>query len=114
MSETSYRSRSTVLFFTRDKWLTRVPWPAYTRLASFSNDVEDGLTSEDFDLSTNILNGDRRTGLDEEGRREVKKIMKRRALGFDEARRIYTESRFAKNNIGPDGTPRDPKFVSFS
>lgn len=40
--------------------------------------------------------------------------MKQRKVGFDEARRIYTEQRFAKNNIGPDGRPRDPKFVSFS
>lgn len=40
--------------------------------------------------------------------------MKKRKVGFDEARRIYTEGRFAKNNIGPDGLPRDPKFVSFS
>jgi len=40
--------------------------------------------------------------------------MKSMKVGFDEARRIYTESRFAKNGIAPDGTPRDPKFVSFS
>ncbi len=40
--------------------------------------------------------------------------MKSRRVNFDEARRIYTEGRFAKNGIGPDGRPRDPKFVSFS
>jgi hypothetical protein len=40
--------------------------------------------------------------------------MKSRKVDFDEARRIYTEQRFASNNIGPDGRPRDPKFVSFS
>lgn len=40
--------------------------------------------------------------------------MRSRRVGFDEARRIYTEARFTKNNIGPDGRPRDPKFVSFS
>lgn len=40
--------------------------------------------------------------------------MKNKKVGFDQARRIYTEQRFAKNNIGPDGMPRDPKFVSFS
>lgn len=40
--------------------------------------------------------------------------MKTQRVGFDQARRIYTEQRFARNNIGPDGTPRDPKFVSFS
>jgi hypothetical protein len=52
--------------------------------------------------------------LDQQAKREVQKIMKSRRLGFDEARRIYTEGRFAKNNIGPDGRPKDPKFVSFS
>jgi Fungal protein of unknown function (DUF2015) len=44
----------------------------------------------------------------------VQRIMKNRGIGFDEARRVYVEQRFKKNNIGPDGLPRDPKFVSFS
>lgn len=52
--------------------------------------------------------------MDARGKREVQRIMKNRKVDFDEARRIYTEQRFAKNNIGPDGRPRDPKFVSFS
>ena len=58
--------------------------------------------------------GDTRGGLDEHGKRQVRKIMRSNRVGFDEARRIYTENNFAKNNIGPDGTPRDPKFISFS
>ena len=66
------------------------------------SDVEEGLTSNDFNLGENIIDGDARTGLDKAGKREVKKIMKRQHLGFDEARKIYTERRFAKNNIGPD------------
>jgi len=40
--------------------------------------------------------------------------MKRRGVGFDEARRIWMEERFKKEDIGKDGIPRDPKFVSFS
>lgn len=52
--------------------------------------------------------------MDGAGKLEVKKIMKSRKVDFDEARRIYTQNRFARNNIGPDGRPRDPKFVSFS
>lgn len=40
--------------------------------------------------------------------------MKSKKVGFDEARRIVTEQRFAKNGIRPDGRPEDPKFVSFS
>ena len=92
-----------VLFFTRDRWLRNIPRGLYSRLPSFAKDIEDGLTSDDFDLSNNLASGDRRSGLDEHGKREIKQIMKKRVVGFDEARRIYTESRFAKNNIGPDG-----------
>ncbi|MCJ1330700.1 hypothetical protein MMC10_007386 [Thelotrema lepadinum] len=105
---------ATVLYFTRERWLDHIPRGLYSKLPSFANDIEDGLTSDDFDLSNNVVSGDRRSGLDTQGKQEIKRIMKRRAVGFDEARRIYTESRFAKNNIGPDGRPRDPKFVSFS
>ena len=54
-----------------------------------------------------------RAGLDERAKREIKAIMTNQKVSFDEARRIYTQQRFSKNNIGPDGRPRDPKFVSF-
>ena len=60
------------------------------------------------------MEGDSRAGLDDRGKREVQRIMKSRSIGFDEARRVYMEQNFKKNNIGPDGLPRDPKFVSFS
>ena len=77
-------------------------------------DVESGFTSTDFDLSANVMDGDARGGLDAKGKRDVQRLMRTRRIGFDEARRVYTEQRFAKNNIGADGVPRDPKFVSFS
>jgi hypothetical protein len=87
----------------------------YSRLpSSFSGDIESGLSSSAFDLSGNVAAGDSRAGLDNSSKKEIQKIMKNRRVNFDEARRIYTEGRFAKNNIGPDGRPRDPKFVSFS
>lgn len=108
---------STALYFTRSRWMPLIPTPGYiySRLpTSFSGDVEAGFTSTDFDLNANIADGDQRAGLDQKGKREVQRIMKSKRVGFDEARRIYTEQRFAKNNIGPDGRPRDPKFVSFS
>lgn len=60
------------------------------------------------------MEGDSRAGLDVRGKREVQRIMKSRGIGFDEARRVYMEQNFKKNNIGADGLPRDPKFVSFS
>jgi len=105
------------LYLTRGRWAHLVPISDYIYQhlpSSFSNDIESGFTSSDFDLSTNVAAGDSRAGLDQAGKREVQKIMKSRRVGFDEARRLYTEQRFAKNNIGPDGRPRDPKFVSFS
>ena len=77
-------------------------------------DVESGFTSSAFDLSSNVMEGDSRGGLDAKAKRDVQRLMKRRGISFDEARRVYTEQRFAKNNIGADGVPRDPKFVSFS
>ena len=70
--------------------------------------------SSNFDLSSNIEAGDSRGGLDEGGKREVQRIMKTRGLTFDEARRHVVQERFKKAGIGPDGRPRDPKFVSFS
>ncbi|TVY38897.1 UPF0357 protein [Lachnellula subtilissima] len=111
---------STALFLTRSHWLPHMPsLPGtsylYSRLpSSFSSDMEAGLSSSDFDLSGNVAAGDSRAGLDNASKKEIQKIMKNKRVNFDEARRIYTEGRFAKNNIGPDGRPRDPKFVSFS
>ena len=106
-----------VLYLLRERWLPylTVPNYLYQRLpSSFANDIEGGFSSADFDLTSNIASGDSRAGLDEQGKAEVKRIMRSDKVDFDEARRIYTERRFAKNNIGPDGRPRDPKFVSFS
>ncbi|KAN0073323.1 Fungal protein of unknown function (DUF2015) domain containing protein [Elaphomyces granulatus] len=107
----------TALYLTRSRWIPLIPIPdyIYDRLpSSFTGDIEAGLSSSDFDLTANVVDSDSRAGLDQRGKREIRKIMKSRSVDFDEARRLYTEQRFAKNNIGPDGRPRDPKFVSFS
>ncbi|GKZ85200.1 hypothetical protein AnigIFM56816_010966 [Aspergillus niger] len=107
----------TALYLTRSRWLPLLPVPdyIYDRLPStFAGDVEAGLVSSEFDISANIAEGDTRAGLDDQAKREVLRIMKRRRVDFNEGRRIYMEQRFSKNNIGPDGRPRDPKFVSFS
>jgi len=111
---------STILYLTKSIWLPKmysIPGTSYlySRLpSSFQADIESGLSSSAFDLSGNVSGGDSRRGLDDASKREIQKIMKTRRVNFDEARRIHTEGRFAKNNIGPDGLPRDPKFVSFS
>ena len=63
---------------------------------------------------TGNVEGDSRSGLDADAKKEVLQIMKRRGVGFDEARRIYMERNFRKSGIGADGLPRDPKLVTFS
>lgn len=110
-------SQHSVLYLTRERWTHLLPIPdyVYERLhSSFSHDIESGFSSADFDLTTNVAASDSRRGLDQRGKQEVQKIMASRRVGFDEARRIYTEQKFASNNIRADGRPRDPKFVSFS
>ncbi|OJJ38545.1 hypothetical protein ASPWEDRAFT_105865 [Aspergillus wentii DTO 134E9] len=107
----------TALYLSRSRWLPLLPVPKYIyhRLpSSFSGDLEAGLSSSHFDIAANVADGDIRGGLDNKAKGEIKKIMRNQGVTFDEARRIYTEQRFAKNNIGLDGRPRDPKFVSFS
>ncbi|EUC42607.1 hypothetical protein COCMIDRAFT_103076 [Bipolaris oryzae ATCC 44560] len=108
---------ATAAYFTRHRWIhvLPIPEPIYARLpTSFRDDIEAGLSSSAFDLSGNVESGDSRQGLDDAGKKEVMSIMKRQGVDFDEARRIYMQDRFKKNNIGADGIPRDPKFVSFS
>ncbi|KAI0971122.1 hypothetical protein F4678DRAFT_433789 [Xylaria arbuscula] len=110
----------TILYLTRNSWLHLLPvLPGssylYSRLPNtFSGDIEAGLSSSTFDLGANVDSGDARAGLDDAAKAEILKIMKKRRLRFDEARRVYMEQRFSANGIGPDGRPRDPKFVSFS
>ena len=41
-------------------------------------------------------------------------MMKRRGVGFDEARRLVVEERFAREGVGRDGRPLDRKAVMFS
>lgn len=104
------------LYYTRDRWLHHLPTPSYlyTQLpTTFRGDVEAGLHSADFDMTGNV-EGDSRSGLDENAKRQVLSIMKRRKVNFDEARRIFMEQNFKKSGISADGLPNDPKFVSFS
>jgi len=108
-----------LLYFFRERWLHLIPdqlnpTHLYTALpTTFQGDVEAGLHSTDFDMTGNI-EGDSRSGLDEQGKREVLAIMRRKKVNFDEARKMYMEKRFKREGIGADGVPNDPKFVSFS
>ncbi|KAI0182547.1 hypothetical protein EV127DRAFT_458076 [Xylaria flabelliformis] len=99
----------TALYLTRNAWLHLLPdlpaSPATSRRGSRAALSTSG---------ANVDSGDARAGLDNVAKTEILKIMKKRRLRFDEARRVYMEQRFSANGIGADGRPRDPKFVSFS
>jgi hypothetical protein len=87
----------------------------YSRLPTdFAGDAEAGLHSSNFNLAENIEASDSRAGLDENAKRDVYIIMKRRGVTFDEARRIYVEGVFGREGIGADGRPLDSKAVMFS
>jgi len=75
--------------------------------------MEAGMSSSNFDLSENIEAGDSRAGLDDNAKMEVQRLMKERRVDFDEARRMWVQEKFGRNNIGADGRPRDPKAFMF-
>lgn len=81
---------------------------------TFAEDAEAGFHSSNFNLAENIEAEDERRGLDESAKKEVHRVMQRRGIGFDEARRVVMEERFGREGIGADGRPLDRKAVMFS
>ncbi|CAG8497363.1 9410_t:CDS:1 [Paraglomus brasilianum] len=113
-------SFSLVAYYYRDRILPKIPYfknryqrvPAYFSTSSFQQDIDDGLTSEAFDLQQNVEDGDSRAGL--ENSEEIKRIMEEEGVNFDQARLIRQQRKFKSSNIDPlTGIPKDPKFVSF-
>lgn len=109
---------SVTLFFTRRYWLKILKRQSraheYFSLNDFRGDVEAGLTSSNFDLTGNVMDNDKRQGLEENSKRAIQKIMKKKKLGFDDARRVFNEQRMKAMNIDPKtGLPLDPKAVTF-
>ncbi|KAF6766943.1 Protein of unknown function DUF2015 [Kalmanozyma brasiliensis GHG001] len=90
---------------------TRTP---YTPLpTSWNSQLSAGLSSSLFDISTNIADGDTRTGLDETGAQDVQTIMRDHGVGFDQARLIRHKQVLRANNIDPNtGLPLDSKAVT--
>lgn len=80
---------------------------------SFSDDLESGFSSRNFDLISQN-DDDTRSGLDDASKEEISQIMERDHLDFDKARLLYMERKFGQNGIAPDGTPMDPKAVTFA
>lgn len=86
----------------------------YTPLpTSWGSQLAGGLSSSLFDISTNIANGDTRTGLDESGAQDIQTIMRDHNVGFDQARLIRHKQVLRANNIDPNtGLPLDSKAVT--
>ncbi|CDK27633.1 unnamed protein product [Kuraishia capsulata CBS 1993] len=117
-----------IMFHLRKRWVPRVEERFGDKFAelrarfagyhqaetgSFALDAEQGLTSSTFDIeSDNIGRGDTRKGLDENAKKQVHELMKKKGLSFDDARLEYTQSVMKNNNIAADGTPLDPKAVT--
>lgn len=78
----------------------------------FSQDLQQGLSSGNFDLEENV--GDNRKGLNTDQKLAITQIMREQAIDFDEARMIYTKQQFTNHEIDANGVPLDPKTVTFS
>lgn len=66
-----------------------------TTEGSFETDIEDGLTSSQFDLTANLDQDDSRAGLKD--KEEILKIMKKQKVSFDQARLIRQQKLLKKN-----------------
>ncbi|PSK39774.1 hypothetical protein C7M61_001579 [Candidozyma pseudohaemuli] len=78
----------------------------------FQDDLENGLSSNNFDLTGN-LEGDTREGLDENATTEIRNMMTMENISFDEARLRYFRDRLSNHGIGSDGVPTDRRTVTF-
>lgn len=97
-----------------DRYRMRNRVSLYTPLdvsGSFQEDLEAGLHSDNFSLSSNIADGDPRT-LQEEAKATITQIMESEGLSFDEARLAYTQRELERNNVDSTGLPRDPRLVT--
>ncbi|KAF9975178.1 hypothetical protein BGZ73_001251 [Actinomortierella ambigua] len=80
--------------------------------STFQSNIEEGLTSNNFDIQQNLLDGDNRAGLEDVD--EIRKIMKKYKCNFDQARLIRQQKKLEANGIDPrTGLPMDPKAVMF-
>jgi hypothetical protein len=109
----TYRYRAFIIPHVPDR--VKSLFPAlnnYTPLATFSQQIGAGLSSNDFDIEANLRDGDSRSGLDERGTQEVLEIMRRERVNFDQARLIRQNRILAMNGIDPSGMPLDSKAIT--
>ncbi|SSD58554.1 related to UPF0357 protein YCL012C [Saccharomycodes ludwigii] len=79
---------------------------------AFVDDLENGLSSANFDIISHN-SSDNRRGLDEVNKLEIKRLMEEKNISFDEARLLYMNNRMSENSISDNGIPIDPKVVTF-
>lgn len=73
--------------------------------------IDQGLTSNNFNLQNNIDDGDTR-GVDPKTLKEIKKLMKKRNLDLDNARAKHAIQKMMKEaGCDETGMPLDPKFI---
>jgi len=86
---------------------------AYVPLSTWDDQRNAGMSSSMFDIeAANIEAGDSRSGLDERGAEEVRRIMLREGVSFDEARLIRHKLQLSRNGIDATGMPTDPKAIT--
>jgi len=85
----------------------------YTLLpTSFEDQAAHGYSSSAFDLAGNVA-GDSRVGLDQGQLQEIRDIMKRERVNFDQARLIRQKREMSRNGIDPStGLPTDPRAIT--
>lgn len=80
----TYRYRALILPHVPERMRFMFPKLSnYTPLATFSDQVDAGMSSSAFDIEANIRDGDSRAGLDERGTQEVLEIMRRERVKYD-------------------------------
>ncbi|KAG0011504.1 hypothetical protein BGZ81_002141 [Podila clonocystis] len=80
---------------------------------AFARNIEEGLSSANFDLQLNVINHDQRQGL--ENTDEIRQLMSEHGCDFDQARLLRQQRMMAAHGIDPEtGCPLDPKAVYFS
>ncbi|KAJ7308545.1 hypothetical protein B0H14DRAFT_2744820 [Mycena olivaceomarginata] len=109
----SFRYRASLLPHVPERVLQLFPtFNNYRPLATFSEQIGAGMSSADFDLEANVRDEDSRSGLDEQGTREIMEIMRRERVNFDQARLIRHNRILAQNGIDPSGMPMDSKAIT--
>lgn len=88
----SHRRSLTVCYYFRERLIPLLPLRLqsylrnYAPLASFDAALEAGYSSGNFDLRSNVEGHDGRSGMDDEGLAQVRRLMDRYGLSFDEVR----------------------------